>query len=73
MLKGMRHADEIIKYPVRARIWTPRVDKKYKASPIDPIFIKGQLPLDSLEVSNARKQANSQTQGTLRPQTKNPS
>ncbi|XP_078506763.1 uncharacterized protein LOC144766954 [Lissotriton helveticus] len=34
---------------------------KYKAAPKDPVFIKGQIPPDSLVVSNARKRANSLT------------
>lgn len=62
MLKGMlKHAVEVFKDPVRERILTPRVDKKYKPAPTDPAYIKGQLPLDSLVLSNVRKRANSQT------------
>lgn len=62
MLMGMiRHVDDIFSDPVRARILTPRVDKKYKPAPSDPAYIKGQLPLDSLVVSNARKRDKSQT------------
>ncbi|XP_078520384.1 uncharacterized protein LOC144785248 [Lissotriton helveticus] len=41
--------------------------KKYKAAPKDPIFIKGQIPLDSLVVTNARKRANSLTTGEAPP------
>lgn len=64
MLKGMlRHVDDIFNDPVRARILTPRIDKKYKSAPSDPVYIKGQVHLNSLMVSNARKRANSQTSG----------
>ncbi|XP_078502429.1 uncharacterized protein LOC144756499 [Lissotriton helveticus] len=64
MLKGLlTHTSDIFKDPVRARVLNPRIDKKYKAAPKDQVFIKGQIPLDSLVVSNARKRANSQTAG----------
>lgn len=36
-------------------------------APTDPTYIKGQLPLDSLVVSNARKRANSQTSSDAPP------
>lgn len=68
MLKGMlKHADEIFKDPVHARIVTSRIDKKYKPAPTDPIYIKGLVPLDSLVFSNARKRANSQITGDAPP------
>ncbi|XP_078526649.1 uncharacterized protein LOC144799283 [Lissotriton helveticus] len=68
MLKGLlSHTSEIFKDPVRARILNPRIDKKYKAAPKDPIFIKGQIPLDSLVVTNARKRANSLSTGEAPP------
>ncbi|XP_078540272.1 uncharacterized protein LOC144825355 [Lissotriton helveticus] len=41
--------------------------KKYKAAPKDPIFIKGQIPLDSLVVTKAHKRANSLTTGEAPP------
>ncbi|XP_078502558.1 uncharacterized protein LOC144758005 [Lissotriton helveticus] len=41
--------------------------KKYRAAPGDPAYIKGQLSLDSLVVSNARKRANSQASGEAPP------
>ncbi|XP_078496692.1 uncharacterized protein LOC144752701 [Lissotriton helveticus] len=63
----LRHAPEIFKDPVRARVINPRLEKKYKAAPSDPAYIKGQLPLDSLVVSNARKRANSHTTGDAPP------
>lgn len=62
MLKGViKHAPEVFKDPVRARVINPRIEKRYKPAPSDPAYIKGQLPLDYLVVSNARKRANSQT------------
>lgn len=68
MLKGMlKHADKIFKDPVRARIVTPRIDKKYKPAPTDLIYSKGQVLLDSLVFSNACKRANSQTTGDAPP------
>ncbi|XP_078540274.1 uncharacterized protein LOC144825362 [Lissotriton helveticus] len=68
MLKGLlAHTSGIFKDPVRARVLYPRIDKKYKAAPKDPVFIKGQIPLDSLVVSNARKRANSLTAGKAPP------
>ncbi|XP_078541450.1 uncharacterized protein LOC144826855 [Lissotriton helveticus] len=68
MLKGLlTHTSDIFKDPVRARVLNPRIDKKYKAAPKDPVFIKGQIPLDSLVVSNARKRANSLTAGEAPP------
>ncbi|XP_078496414.1 uncharacterized protein LOC144752346 [Lissotriton helveticus] len=68
MLKGvLKHAADIFKEPTRARVINPRIEKKYKPAPGDPTYIKGQLPLDSLVVSNARKRANSQTTGDAPP------
>ncbi|XP_078514255.1 uncharacterized protein LOC144773230 [Lissotriton helveticus] len=68
MLKGLlTHTTDIFKDPVRARVLNPKIDKKYKAAPKDPVFIKGQIPLDSLVVSNARKRANSLTTGEAPP------
>lgn len=68
MLPGVtKHAPEIFKDPVRARVLNPRIERKYRAAPADPVYIKGQLPLDSLVVSNARKRANSQTSGDAPP------
>lgn len=63
----LKHTDEIFKDPVRARIITPRVEKKYKPALTGPAYIRGQLPLDSLVVSNARNRANSQTTGEAPP------
>ncbi|XP_078502523.1 uncharacterized protein LOC144757755 [Lissotriton helveticus] len=68
MLKGLlTHTEEIFENPVRARVLNPRIDKKYKAAPKDPIFIRGHVPLDSLVVSNARKRANSLSTGEAPP------
>ncbi|XP_078540004.1 uncharacterized protein LOC144824913 [Lissotriton helveticus] len=68
MLKGVvKHAPEVFKDPVRTRVINPRVEKKYKAAPSDPAYIKGPVPLDSLVVSNTRKRANSQTSGEAPP------
>ncbi|XP_078526618.1 uncharacterized protein LOC144799223 [Lissotriton helveticus] len=68
MLKGViRHAPEVFKDPVRTLVINPRIEKKYKAAPSDPAYIKGPIPLDSLVVSNARKRANSQTSGEAPP------
>ncbi|XP_078502898.1 uncharacterized protein LOC144761339 [Lissotriton helveticus] len=68
MLKGvLKHAADIFKEPTRSRVVNPRIEKKYRPAPGDPTYIKGQLPLDSLVVSNARKRANSQTTGEAPP------
>ncbi|XP_078511993.1 uncharacterized protein LOC144771259 [Lissotriton helveticus] len=68
MLKGvLKHAPEIFKEPTRARVVNPRIEKKYRPAPGDPAYIRGQLPLDSLVVANARKRANSQTTGEAPP------
>ncbi|KAJ1208071.1 hypothetical protein NDU88_003461 [Pleurodeles waltl] len=68
MLPGMlRHAKDIFKEPVKSRAVTPRVDKKYKAPPTDPVFITSQLPPDSVVVGAARKRANSHTSGDAPP------
>ncbi|XP_078533223.1 uncharacterized protein LOC144819088 [Lissotriton helveticus] len=68
MLKGViKHAKEIFKDPVRARVLNPRIEKKYKATPTDPVYIRGPAPLVSLVVSNERKRANSQTSGEASP------
>ncbi|XP_078506924.1 uncharacterized protein LOC144767299 [Lissotriton helveticus] len=71
MLKGvLKHAPDIFKDPARARVLNPSIQKKYKAAPTDPTYIKSQLPLDSLVVANARKRANSQTTGNAPPPVK---
>ncbi|XP_078502420.1 uncharacterized protein LOC144756483 [Lissotriton helveticus] len=68
MLKGvLKHAGDIFKEPTRARVVNPRIEKKYRPAPADPAYIRGQLPLDSLVVANARKRANSQTTGEAPP------
>lgn len=68
MLNGvLKHAPEVFKDPDRARVINPRIEKRHKAAPSDPAFIRGQLPLDSLVVSNERKRANSQTSGDAPP------
>ncbi|XP_078522996.1 uncharacterized protein LOC144792004 [Lissotriton helveticus] len=68
MLKGvLKHAADIFKEPTRARVVNPRIEKKYRPAPADPAYIRGQLPLDSLVVANARKRANSQTTGEAPP------
>ncbi|XP_078520391.1 uncharacterized protein LOC144785278 [Lissotriton helveticus] len=68
MVKGvLKHAPDIFKDTARARVINPRIEKKYRAAPTDPTYIRGQLPLDSLVVANARKRANSQTTGEAPP------
>ncbi|XP_078502407.1 uncharacterized protein LOC144756448 [Lissotriton helveticus] len=68
MLKGvLKHATDIFKETTRARVVNPRIEKKYRPAPVDPTYIKGQLPFDSLVVANARKRANSQTNGDAPP------
>ncbi|KAJ1087218.1 hypothetical protein NDU88_000404 [Pleurodeles waltl] len=68
MLPGMlRHAKQIFEEPVKSRAITPRVDKKYKPPPTDPVFITSQLPPDSVVVGAARKRANSHTSGDAPP------
>lgn len=68
MLQGVtKHATDIFKDPVRARVLNPRIERKYRAAPTDPTYLKGQLPFDSLVVSNARKRANSQASGDTPP------
>ncbi|KAJ1208994.1 hypothetical protein NDU88_004373 [Pleurodeles waltl] len=63
----LRHAKNIFKEPVKSRAITPRVEKKYKAPPTDPVFITSQLPPDSVVVGAARKRANSHTSGDAPP------
>lgn len=68
MLSGViKHAPEVFKDPACARVISPCIEKKYKPAPSDPAYIKANLPLDSLVVSNARKRANSQTSGDAPP------
>ncbi|KAJ1186747.1 hypothetical protein NDU88_003528 [Pleurodeles waltl] len=68
MLPGMlRHSKQIFQEPVKGRAITPRVEKKYKSPPTDPIFITTQLTPDSVVVGAARKRANSQTSGDAPP------
>ncbi|XP_078540262.1 uncharacterized protein LOC144825334 [Lissotriton helveticus] len=68
MLKGvLKHASDIFKEPTKARVINPRIERKYRPAPVDPTYIKGQLPVDSLVVANARKRANSQTTGDAPP------
>ncbi|KAJ1170443.1 hypothetical protein NDU88_002320 [Pleurodeles waltl] len=67
-LPGMlKHAHQIFQEPVKARVITPRVEKKYKPPPSDPAFITQQLPPDSVVVGAARKRANSQSSGDAPP------
>ncbi|KAJ1212012.1 hypothetical protein NDU88_007358 [Pleurodeles waltl] len=63
----LRHAKQIFEEPVKSRAITPRVDKKYKPPPTDPVFITSQLPPDSVVVGAARKRANSHTSGNAPP------
>ncbi|KAJ1091581.1 hypothetical protein NDU88_004700 [Pleurodeles waltl] len=64
MLPGMlKHAKQVFQEPVKGRAITPRVEKKYRPSPTDPVFITQQLTPDSVVVGAARKRANSQSSG----------
>ncbi|KAJ1157443.1 hypothetical protein NDU88_010155 [Pleurodeles waltl] len=68
MLPGMlRHSKQIFQDPVKGRAITPRVEKKYKPPPTDPIYITTQLTPDSVVVGTARKRANSHTSGDAPP------
>lgn len=72
MLKGVtKHAPEILKEPVGARVVNPRLEKKSKPAPSNPVYIKGHLLLDSLVVSNAWKRATHRHQGMPHPLIKN--
>ncbi|KAJ1094242.1 hypothetical protein NDU88_007320 [Pleurodeles waltl] len=68
MLPGMlKHSKQIFQDPVKGRAITPRVDKKYKPPPTDPVYITQQLTADSVVVGAARKRANSHTSGDAPP------
>ena len=48
MLKGMlKSVPENFEEPVKTKIVTPQVDKKYKAVPTDPPYIRGSITPDS--------------------------
>ena len=62
MLPSILHqGKEPFKEPASAKGVTPRVEKKYKASSQDPIYIRGNVPADSLIVTTARRRANDPT------------
>lgn len=63
----LRHADAIFKEPLRARVITTRVDNKYKAAPSGPLFIRSQMPPDSIVATTACKRANSPATGDMPP------
>ncbi|KAJ1082489.1 hypothetical protein NDU88_002654 [Pleurodeles waltl] len=68
MLPGMlKHAQQVFQELVRGRAITPRVEKKYKPPPSDPVFITQQLPPDPVVVGAARKRANSQSSADAPP------
>ncbi|KAJ1173375.1 hypothetical protein NDU88_005211 [Pleurodeles waltl] len=68
MLPGMLiHAKQVFQDPVKGRAITPRVEKKYKPPPTDPVYITQQLTPDSVVVGAARKRADSQTSGDAPP------
>ncbi|KAJ1144762.1 hypothetical protein NDU88_011059 [Pleurodeles waltl] len=68
MLPGMlKHSKQIFQDPVKGRAITPRVEKKYKPPPTDPVYITTQLTPDSVVVGAARKRANSHTSGDAPP------
>ena len=52
---------DAFKEPATAKGVTPRVEKKYKASTRDPVYIRGNVPADSLIVATARRRANAPT------------
>ncbi|KAJ1093052.1 hypothetical protein NDU88_006161 [Pleurodeles waltl] len=68
MLPGMlKHSKQVFEEPVKGRAITPRVDKKYKPPPTDPVYITQQLTPDSVVVGAAHKRANSHTSGDAPP------
>ncbi|KAJ1124101.1 hypothetical protein NDU88_002563 [Pleurodeles waltl] len=68
MLPGMlKHSKQVFQEPVKGRAITPRVEKKYKLPPTDPVYITQQLTPDSVVVGAARKRANSHTSGVAPP------
>ena len=68
MLGGfLEPVQQIFQDPVKGRPITPRVEKKYKPSPNDPLYIKGHVSPDSLVVVAARKRANCQATGDSPP------
>ncbi|KAJ1103996.1 hypothetical protein NDU88_001412 [Pleurodeles waltl] len=68
MLPGMlKHSKQVFEEPVKGRAITPRVEKKYKPPPTDPVYITQQLTPDSVVVGAACKRANSHTSGDAPP------
>ncbi|KAJ1189935.1 hypothetical protein NDU88_006677 [Pleurodeles waltl] len=68
MLPGMlKHSKQVFEEPVKGRAITPRVEKKYKPPPTDPVYITQQLTPDSVVVGAARKRAISHTSGDAPP------
>ncbi|KAJ1161729.1 hypothetical protein NDU88_002210 [Pleurodeles waltl] len=68
MLPGMlKHSKQVFQEPVKGRTITPRVEKKFKPPPTDPVYITQQLTPDSVVVGAARKRANSHTSGDAPP------
>ena len=52
---------EVFKEAATATGVTPRIEKKYKSSSMDPIYVKDNVPADSLIVATARRRANGPT------------
>ena len=52
---------EAFKEPASAKGVTPRVEKKYTHTTKDPIYIRGNVPADSIIVPTARRRANAPT------------
>ncbi|KAJ1080726.1 hypothetical protein NDU88_000920 [Pleurodeles waltl] len=68
MLPGMlKHAKQAFQEHMKGRAITPRVEKKYKPPPTDPVYITQQLTPDSVVVGASRKRANSHTSGDAPP------
>ncbi|KAJ1079866.1 hypothetical protein NDU88_000098 [Pleurodeles waltl] len=68
MIPGMlKHSKQVFEEPVKGRAITPRVEKKYKLPPTDPVYITQQLTPDSVIVGAARKRVNSHTSGDAPP------
>ncbi|KAJ1196529.1 hypothetical protein NDU88_000399 [Pleurodeles waltl] len=67
-LPGMlKHSKQAFQEPVKGKAITPRVEKKYKPPPTDPVYITQQLTPDSVVVGAARKRAKSHTSGDAPP------
>ncbi|KAJ1147746.1 hypothetical protein NDU88_000605 [Pleurodeles waltl] len=63
----LKHSKQIFQDPLKSRAISPRVEKRYKPPPTDPVYITTQLTPDSVVVGAARKRANSHTSGDAPP------